>query len=155
MILDRLKGLLGTNSNSPRGPRSPQERLRIAACALLLEMALTDSDFNEGESHLISDLLQRNFEISAEAATELMEISRRERESSPDLYQFTREINENFTIEEKLDFVESLWRIVYADGVLDRYEDALMRQLTTLLRLSPREVIDLKLRVLDEVRSAG
>ncbi len=51
--------------------------------------------------------------------------------------------------------MESLWRIVYADGTLDRYEDALMRQLTTLLRLSPREVIDLKLRVLDEVRSAG
>jgi uncharacterized tellurite resistance protein B-like protein len=155
MMLDRLKRLLTPKSNSHTAPQSAQERLRVATCALLLETAMTDSNFSDAESTLIRDLLQHNFGVTSESATELMETARRERDSSPDLYQFTRQINENFTFEEKRDLVESLWRIVYADGVLDRYEDALMRQLTTLLRLSPREVIGIKLQVLDELRSAG
>ena len=56
----------------------------------------------------------------------------------------------SLNLEEKLAIMETLWRIVYADGVLDKYEDALARQLAGLLRLSPRQAIDLKLRVLGE-----
>ena len=48
--------------------------------------------------------------------------------------------------------MEALWRIVYADGVLDKHEDALARQLTTLLRISPKKSIELKVKVLDEIK---
>ena len=86
-----------------------------------------------------------------EARKELIELAGEKSDASIDLHQFTRKINESFTEEEKLQVVRTLWRIVYADGVFDKYEDFLMRRLVTLLRLSHRQMIEAKVRVLDEV----
>ena len=45
-----------------------------------------------------------------------------------------------------------LYDLIYADGVLDKYEDYLVRQLAKLLRLSHGEMIEAKVKVLDELR---
>jgi uncharacterized tellurite resistance protein B-like protein len=50
--------------------------------------------------------------------------------------------------------MEGVWRVIYADGTLDKFEDALARQLATLLRLDHQDVIERKMKVLNEVRSA-
>ena len=47
----------------------------------------------------------------------------------------------------KEQIIEALWQLVYADGRLDCYEDALMRQLGSLIGLSHRQLIEAKLRV--------
>jgi uncharacterized tellurite resistance protein B-like protein len=117
-------------------------------------MAHTDEEFHGAEAALIEDLLHNRFALPPVAVAELIDLAHGERQASPDLYHFAREINENFTIEEKVELIEALWRIVYVDGILDKYEEYLMRQLTKLLRLSHRQMIDAKLKILDEV-SAG
>lgn len=149
-MLNRIKTLLG--SGPAAEPDVEHERIQVATCVLLLEMAHTDGEFHAMEDTLIQDLLQHKFDLSEKATAELMEYARQEREVSLDLYQFARQINENFTLDEKLEMMEVLWRIIYADGVLDKYEDYLVRQLATLLRLSHRQMIDAKVTVLDEIR---
>ena len=148
-MLDRLKSLLG--SGATRDPQEKQERLQVATAALLLEMAHTDEAFQPMESIVIRDLLQKKFDLSAESAAELMQYAQQARETSLDLFGFARQINESFSREEKFEVMEGLWRVIYADGVLDKYEDYLVRKLATLLRLSHREMIDLKVKVLDEL----
>lgn len=131
-------------------------RVQVATCALLLEVAHSDGQYQATEARLVHDLLAGLFALPAEAVAELAELSRDHQQSSTDLFQFAREINAHFTAEEKLAVMEGVWRIIYADGTLDRYEDAIARQLTALLRLSPRDAIACKVRVLDEMRlSAG
>ena len=73
---------------------------------------------------------------------------------SNDLHQFTREINNGFDQSEKEKIMEALWRLVYADGRLDRYEEALLRQLSSLIGLSHRQMIDAKLKVLALMKDA-
>lgn len=126
-------------------------QIQIATCALLLEMAHTDEEFHGAESVLIEDLLQSRFALSSEASAALMERAHKERDASLDLYAFAREINDQFSIADKIELVEELWRVVYADGLIDKYEEYLMRQLTSLLRLSHRQMIDAKLKVRDEL----
>ena len=123
----------------------------MATCVVLLEMAHADEQLHELEERLVRDLLQRKFDLADEDVAELIEYARQERASSLDLFQFTRRINEHFTRAEKLEMMEGLWRLVYADGVLDKYEDYLVRQLATLLRLGHHEMIAAKVRVLDEL----
>lgn len=149
-MLNRIKTLLA--SGPAADPEAEHERIHVATCVLLLEMAHTDGEFHAMEGTLIQDLLRHKFDLSEQATAELMEYARQEREVSLDLYQFARQINENFTPDEKLEMMEVLWRIIYADGVLDKYEDYLVRQLATLLRLSHRQMIDAKVKVLDEIR---
>jgi uncharacterized tellurite resistance protein B-like protein len=148
-MLSKLIGLL--SSQPAEAETSRHDRIQVAVAVLLLEMAHADKNFQSLEERLIEDLLQQKFAISVEAARELMEAADQVRSESFDMHQFTRLINVHFSLEEKLEVMEGLWRLVYADGELDKYEDALARQLTTLLRISPRQAIDLKVRVLDEI----
>jgi uncharacterized tellurite resistance protein B-like protein len=130
------------------------ERQQVATCCLLLEVAHSDGHYQAVEARIVHDLLGSRFDLSPAAVAELVEYAEQQRGETHDLFQFAREINASFTREEKLDVMEGVWRLIYADGSLDRYEDALARQLATLLRLDHRDVIERKLKVLDEVRGA-
>ena len=127
------------------------ERVQVATCALLMEVAHSDGHYQSVEASIVHDLLAQKFNLSAAAVAELVDYSHQHREDSLDLFQFAREINAHFSREEKLDVMEGVWRVIYADGTLDKHEDALARQLATLLRLDHKDVIDRKLMVLDEV----
>ncbi len=148
-MLGRIARLLGGEPQTDAG--CEQERIQVATCALLLEMAHADKSLHEVEERIVHDIVAEKFDLTPESVAELTELARQEREESVDLFRFARVINEHFTIEEKHEVMEALWRIVYADGVLDKHEDALARQLTTLLRISPKKSIELKLKVLAEI----
>lgn len=131
------------------------ERVQVATCALLLEVAHSDGHYQSVEAKIVHDLLANTFGLSAAAVAELIDYSHQHREESTDLFQFAREINAHFSREEKADVMEGIWRVIYADGTLDKFEDALARQLATLLRLDHKDVIERKLKVLDEVKHAA
>ena len=128
-------------------------RVQVATCALLLEVAHSDGHYHVAEARLVNALLSGIFTLPAEAVAELVELARDQQQNSTDLFQFAREINAHFSPEEKLAVMEGIWRIIYADGTLDKFEDALARQLATLLRLSHREAIACKVKVLEEARA--
>lgn len=123
------------------------ERIPLAAAVLLLEVAHTDGEFHQTEQDLLGTLLTKHFDVSEDSLTELLELAEETRKNSLDLHQFTREINKAFTQPEKERIIEAIWQLVYADGHLDRYEDALMRQLGSLIGLSHRQLIEAKLKV--------
>jgi uncharacterized tellurite resistance protein B-like protein len=129
------------------GSAPDPRRLQVATCALLLEVAQADDNFSAEERELIVGLLRERFELSAEDADELIDLTRRRREASPDLYQFARLINGTYDRSEKLQVLEQLWSVVYSDGRLEMHEDALMHKLALLLQLRQDELIALKLRV--------
>lgn len=149
-MINRIKSLLG--GGPAREPAQEHERIHVATCVVLLEMAHADDEFHAMEQTLVRDLLQRKFEIADRDVTELIEFARAQRQQSLDLFQFTRLIKEHFTRPEKLEMMEALWRLIYADGVLDKYEDYLVRQLASLLGLAHGEMIEAKVKVLDELR---
>jgi len=150
-MFNRIMNLLQGGADPAETSRF--ERVQVATCALLLEVAHSDGDYQAVEARVVHDLLAEKFQLSAAAVAELVDYSQQHREASLDLFQFAREINAHFSRDEKLDIMEGIWRIIYADGSLDRYEDALARQLSTLLRLADRDAIDRKVKVLDEMRS--
>ena len=123
------------------------ERIPLAAAVLLLEVAHTDGEFHQTEQDLLGTLLTKHFDVSEDSLTELLELAEKTRKNSLDLHQFTREINKAFTQPEKERIIEAIWQLVYADGCLDRYEDALIRQLGSLIGLSHRQLIEAKLKV--------
>lgn len=124
------------------------ERIQVATCVLLLEVAKSDDEFNSIEKATIEAVLKKKFQISSEAIEELMEIAKKRREESVDLFEFTHLINKNYSTEEKIKVVEAAWKVIYADDKLDMYEDHLVHRLVKLLRLDHEELIEAKLKVL-------
>lgn len=123
------------------------ERIQIATCIILLEVAKSDDEFLSIEKTTLTAILKKKFKLSAEAAEELMEIADRKREESIDIWEFTHLINKNYTKEEKKKVVEAVWQIIYADEKLDKYEDHFVHKLAKLLQLKHNDLIEAKLKI--------
>ena len=113
------------------------DRLATAACALLLELAHADAEFDESERRHIEEALTRHFALPVDRARELIELADEERRRSVDLYQFTSLITQHYDEGQRLVLAEVMWRLVYADGELAKHEIYLMRKLSSLLDLRP------------------
>jgi uncharacterized tellurite resistance protein B-like protein len=124
-----------------------EEDLRIATCALFLELANIDDEFSEEERTRIFGIIRSEFGLSEQQAEELARRAASELEGSIDLWNFTNLINENYGESERIRVVELLWKVVYADGKLEKHEDYLVHKLARLLRLTHKQLIAAKLKV--------
>ena len=123
------------------------DRVPLAAAVLLLEVAHADGEFSPEEEGLIHELLQQRFALDTEMREELMQLAEETKSQSAGLHQFTSQINRNFSQPEKEQIIETFWQLVFADGRLDAHEAAMMRQLSGLIGLSHRQLIDAKIKV--------
>ena len=149
-MLDSLKKFFSkTSERDPQGlPASGEHDIRVATCALLVEIARIDETFTEEELETVLSILKNKYDLLEEHADALIAEAEAALDKSLDLWQFAKLINENYTNEEKIEIVETLWRIVYVDGKMDQYEHYLMNKLKNLLRLDQKQLIDAKLKVL-------
>jgi uncharacterized tellurite resistance protein B-like protein len=136
-----------TPNQTDQGDTSDHD-VRVATCALFVEMARIDESFTREEMDTIVSIMKEKYGLSDEHADALIKEADRELSESVDLWQFAKLINRNYSNDEKIEIIETLWRLVYIDGKMDRYEHYLMNKLKNLLRLSHGQLIDAKLKVL-------
>ena len=149
-MLDSLKQFFSKSTAEVSKNVSPKSEhdVRVATCALFLEMARIDETFTDAEMDMILSIMKEKYGLSAEHADALIAEADRELEQSLDLWQFAKLINENYSNDEKIEIIETLWQLVYVDGKMDEHEHYLMNKLKNLLRLSHNQLIDAKLKVL-------
>ncbi len=129
-----------------------QQRIQIAAATLFIEIARADSSFSGDEYKKINDLIKNMFSLSNEQVHELMELAEDWISRSVSMYEFTDIINKHFSSDDKYELVKNLWKIVYADNILDKYEEHLVRVISNNLKLSHRDMIAAKLEVKNSIK---
>jgi uncharacterized tellurite resistance protein B-like protein len=149
-MLDSLKRFFTKEQgDDPQGSGQYREHdIRVATCALLVEIARIDETFTQEELETVLSILKDKYDLSKEHADALIAEAEAELKASLDLWQFVKLINNNYTNEEKSEIIETLWRVVYVDGKMNQFEHYLMNKLKNLLRLSHKQLIDAKLKVL-------
>ena len=153
-MINRIKVLLsGTDqpSGSVVGHHSHDE-LQLAAAALLVEAATLDGHYGETEQSAIDQLLREKFALKDEDARSLHDLAVSEQSEANQLLGFTRTIKDRYSLEERIELIEMIWEVVYADGELHDYEANLLRRLGGLLYVSDRERGDARKRVLVRLR---
>ena len=128
-ILDLLKG---------DGTRGVAE-VPVAVAALLVEAARMDDHFDPAERAAIRRVLGQRFALDEAAIDRLIRTAERAVEGSSALYRFTRVVAERFDPAARVDMIEMLWEVAYADGVLDPDEDALIRRIAGLIFVEDHE----------------
>jgi uncharacterized tellurite resistance protein B-like protein len=150
-MIESIKQLFSEKMQPIKEENQPrQDNISIATCALLLEMAHADSEFSSEEKKQILSTLVESFNLAEKDAKDLLELAEQERKESLDLWQFTNLINENYSRENKLKIVETLWKVIYIDGKVDQHEDYLIRKLTNLLNLQHEDMITAKLKIRED-----
>ena len=123
-----------------------QHALHVATAALLLEMMRMDASITAAETASVTRSLQRRFGLEAAQVDTLMALAAEEARLATDYFQFTSLINRNFSAEQKVQVVEYLWLVAYADGHLDAHEQHFMRKIADLLYVSHADYVAAKQR---------
>lgn len=147
-MIDRLLGLLNSQNKPAAGGSLDDQKLAVAA--LLIEAARMDQDFDDGERETIASLLTERFDLSATEAATLIENADEKVQASAQYHPFTHAINQQLEPDEKVEIVEMLWRVAYADGALDPHEDQLVRQVAGLIHVTDRDRMLARKRALGE-----
>ena len=109
-------------------------------------MAYIDGEFDDSEREGLVYCLKRDHQLPDDAVDGLIRSAREELQGSVDLWHFARRINQEYSLEKKLQLVETIWQLAYMDGRLDKHEDYLIHKLAKLLRLTHKQLIDAKLK---------
>ncbi len=148
-MLERLEKFFKERlpKNNTENTDSDEYKIKIATAALFLEMAYADFEMEPAEEEQIISALQSLFEIDKSEISELIRIAGEERESKTDIWGFANLIKEGFDRPARINILENLWLLIYADGRVDKYEDALIRKITSLLGLDHSDMIQAKLKM--------
>jgi len=141
-IKDFFKNNLLVNDAALAG--GPSRSIELAAAVLMVEISLADSSLDDDERRLINSLLQEEFSLTAEDARQIMSLAEQESDHAVSLYEFTRLINDSMSAGDKIHIIELLWRVAFADSVLDKYEEYYIRKIADLLYISHTDYIRAK-----------
>ncbi|MBJ7554072.1 TerB family tellurite resistance protein [Marinomonas spartinae] len=138
-MLQALKSLFQVSTE-------PHERISYqrAVAALMMEVIMADDDVNEKEVTQMKDFLKGVTDLGDDVDM-LFEEAKAGIKEANDLYQFTKVINDNASLEQKMELLIGLWRVAYADGDVDAYEDHRIRSISDLLFMPHSEFIQAKL----------
>ncbi len=123
---------------------------KLAAAALMVEVAVQDGDFTDKERQAIERLLIEKLDLSPDDAKELLSQAEEKQSQSIQILSFTRDIKNHFDDEGRVNIMEMLWGIVFADGQEDNYESNLMRRIAGLLYISDKKSGELRKKVMQE-----
>ena len=146
-MIDKIKHFFSKNVLEPETETTSPDQL--ATAALLIEVMVIDGDLDDQEMQAIAGTLSNMLHLSKEQIDQLIELSKEEVAEATSLYQFTKEINEHFDIEKKLSLMTAMWRVAFADGHLDKYEENIIRRVADLLHIRHSEYIRCKANAKD------
>ena len=153
-MFDRIKALFAAEAEAAAAPARDDDVI-FAAAALLVVAARQDGLFDGAERTRIEALLTGHFGLDGDEARALVVEAEARVADSVQILPFTRTIKDRFTPEQRIEMVEMLWEVVYADGVLNDHEATLMRRIGGLVYVSDRERGEARKRALRKLKAAG
>ena len=117
---------------------------QLAAACILLSVADADEILEDQELDTINAILQDFFILDDKAASSLMEKAKNEWKISTGLFQFGSQLNNDFSHNDKMDFISCVFEVAFADGELHYLEHHTIKKIANILNLSRDEIINAK-----------
>jgi uncharacterized tellurite resistance protein B-like protein len=114
-------------------PGFERRHLQVAVAALLHEARRADYHPGDDEYAVARAALAEMFGLSGEQCDAVLGEGRARAEQLTSFYAPVSVIKRDFSLEARIRLVEHLWRVAYANGKLDPYEDHYVRKIAHLL----------------------
>ncbi len=151
-MIDAIRRFFADMSERREHTPIGEEELRVAVAALLFRVIAIDGEVTEEERAALAAVLKRHFDLDPDETRSLVETARSAEAEAVDLYGFTSVLTARLEAADRERIIEMMWRMVYADGHVDEFEDNVVWRVAELIGVSTQARIRLKQAVRD---SAG
>jgi len=135
-MLKAIKRIFDATPTDPHAmPGHERRQLQLAVAVLLHEARRADYHEGDDESVRAKQALVELFGLVPSESAALLEQGREKAQQLTSFYAPVSVIKREWSIPERIDLVEHLWRITFANGVLDLYEDHYVRKIAHLLHV--------------------
>ena len=121
----------------------------IKICALLVHAAKIDENYSNHEKVIIKKTLI-NISKNKDDIDDILKKAEKREADSNQILEFTKEVK-NMSHENKIEIIESLWKIIYSNNEADIYETGLMRRLAGLLYIDSKSMGMIKEKIKEEI----
>jgi uncharacterized tellurite resistance protein B-like protein len=139
---------------TPTGKAEPVS-VELATAVLLVEVMRADTNHDAAERGLIRNALQRRFGMAASDVDELMALAEQKSREANDFFAFTSLLNERLDHAQKIEVIETMWHVAFADGNDDPWERNILNRVAGLLHVTHGEYIAAKLRARQAMQPPG
>ena len=119
--------------------------LQLATAVLLIEVMRSDANTSDAERTAAVSALRHKFALTDAEMQPLLAQAERAANASNDYFRYTNAMNAHFTQAQKIQVVEHMWQVAFADGHLDANENHVISKVAGLLHVTHGEYIAAKL----------
>lgn len=145
-MLSSLKKLMQQLKAEPASNVTQSHSEDLLTAALMVEVMQSDQKLDPREEEALMAVLGEVLGLNEEEAAALRVLAHTTAENATSLYEFTSQVNESFDTASKHSLIKNMWRIAYADGEIDKYEDGVIRRVAELIYVSHSDFIRMKLQ---------
>ena len=143
-FINQIADVISAPTTSVDDAEKRENAIRSATAVLMVDVARADYVFDAEEFDSLLRLIEVHFDLSPDQAADLVNAADEKVDGLTSLHDFTQLLHNNLDEQEKAHVVGLLWQVAYADGRLDKYEDALVLKISDLLHVSRGKVMQLK-----------
>ena len=118
--------------------------IELTAAVLAYEIARIDGEVSDEELRVLMEEIKSISKKANKDEKEILKIIEIYSSDSTSFYEFIEDINDNYSKDDKLSLLGFMWKIAYADGILEVDEERLIRRLADLIKVKDVEVLKLK-----------
>ena len=100
-------------------------------------------------------MLRQRLSLGDEATATLMAAAERSAKDATDLHTFTSALNDRLSFEEKVQIVEAMWSVAYADGALVPHEQHVRWRVADLLHVPHAAYTNARIRAKAAAQAAS
>lgn len=144
-MLATIRRFFEDRLNGPEASRNDHAAaLPLATAALMIEIMRVESAADPQAFARVTTALEETFDLEHSEIEELIALAEQELATATDLYQFTRLINEHWGQPERIGLIRNMWRVAWADGSVNHYEEHLIRRIADLIHVRHGDFIQAK-----------
>ncbi|MEM1434391.1 MAG: TerB family tellurite resistance protein [Pseudomonadota bacterium] len=143
-MLKKLLERLLDNTDPETAAVAQDEQLRLAAAALLVEVALADGSLDDSEQERMQRTLIDQLGVAEADVRLLLNSSVEAHFERVGVQDLTRALTENWSEPDRFQLIVALWQVAFADDELDPHEEHRIRHIAELLYVSHRRFIEAK-----------
>lgn len=143
-MLKRLLERILDNVDPETAAVAQDEQLRLAAAALMVEVALADGSLDAAEHARMKNTLINQLGVSGSDATSLLDSSVDAHGERVGVQDLTRALTDHWSEQDRFALIVALWQVAFADDRLDPHEEHRIRHIADLLYVAHRRFIEAK-----------